>query len=127
MARNHDGFKHTSRQLTTCLRTDTTPVVPVRATESCKCQTSICLLSRNPLLPFRLWSASKIYPCMKYLFNKLVCISVCMPLSGDQNYFCLNCNAATGDISKHIITDCRHFFNVRESLKNLSSFQIFSA
>ena len=55
---------------------------------------------------------------MKYLFNKLVCISVCMPLSGDQNYFCFNCNAVTGDISKHIITDCRHFFNVRESFWN---------
>ena len=41
-----------------------------------------------------------------------------MPLSGDQSYFCLNCNAATGDISKHIITECRHFFYVRESFWN---------
>ena len=41
MARSHDRFKHTSRQLTTSLRTGTTQVVPVRATESCKCQTSI--------------------------------------------------------------------------------------
>ena len=47
------------------------------------------LVSRNPLLPFKLWSASKMYLCMKYLFHKLVCISVCMPLTGDQNYFCL--------------------------------------
>ena len=38
MARSHDGFTHTSRQFTTSLRTGTTRVVPMRATESCKCQ-----------------------------------------------------------------------------------------
>ena len=45
------------------------------------------LLSRNPLLPFKLWSASRIYPCLKYFFDELVCISVCVPLSGDRSYF----------------------------------------
>ena len=38
MARSHDGFTHTSRQFTTSLRTGTTQVVPMRGTESGKCQ-----------------------------------------------------------------------------------------
>ena len=38
MTRSPDGFTHTSRQFTTSLRTGTTWVVPMRATESCKCQ-----------------------------------------------------------------------------------------
>ena len=38
MARGHDRFTHTSRQFTTSLRTGTTRVVPMGATESCKCQ-----------------------------------------------------------------------------------------
>ena len=53
MARSHDRFTDTSRQLTTSLRTGTAPVVPVRATESCKCQTSITRRSVNTTRCFR--------------------------------------------------------------------------
>ena len=44
MLRSHDMFTHTSRQFTTSLRTGSTSVVPMRATESGKCQTSIMLV-----------------------------------------------------------------------------------
>ena len=38
---------HTSRKLTTILRTDTTPVVAMRATESRKCQPGFTTLADN--------------------------------------------------------------------------------
>ena len=41
MSRSHDRLTHFSRPFTTSLRTGATPVVPMRATESGKCQTSI--------------------------------------------------------------------------------------
>ena len=40
-SRSHDRLAHISRPFTTSLRTGATPVVPMRATESGKCQTSI--------------------------------------------------------------------------------------
>ena len=51
MAHSHDRFTHTSGQLTTSLRTETTPVVTVRASESCKCQTSISIFCRDYRAP----------------------------------------------------------------------------
>ena len=45
MSRSHDRLTHTIRQLKTSLRTGATPVVPMRATESGKCQTSIMPLA----------------------------------------------------------------------------------
>ena len=83
------------------------------------------LLSRNPLLPFKLWSASKMYPCMKYLFNKLVCISVCMALSGDQNYFCrlqCACHIRTNSVLNFMPRICRSTPNEAISCLNKFNF-----
>ena len=41
MLRSHNMFTHTSRQFMTSLRTGATSVMPMCATESGKCQTSI--------------------------------------------------------------------------------------
>ena len=52
MSRSHDRLTHTLRQFKTSLRTGATPVVPMRAAESGKCQTSIsvvCVYSKLPL------------------------------------------------------------------------------
>ena len=42
MSRSHDRLTYTLRQFKTSLRTGATPVVPMRATESGKCQTFFC-------------------------------------------------------------------------------------
>ena len=51
MSRSHDRLTHTLRQSKTSLRTVATPVVPMRATESGKCQTSMCQTSMKRIGP----------------------------------------------------------------------------
>ena len=50
MSRSHDRLTHTLRQFKTSLRTGATPVVPMRAAESGKCQTSIRLASHYTII-----------------------------------------------------------------------------
>ena len=77
MARSHDWFTHTSRQFTTSLRTGTTRVVPMRATESGKCQPCFTHTSRQftttlrtgttRVVPMRATESYKCQPCFTHL------------------------------------------------------------
>ena len=50
MSRSHDTLTHTLRMFKTSLRTGATPVVPMRAAESGKCQTSNMRRHRNRVM-----------------------------------------------------------------------------
>ena len=96
MSRSHDRLTHTIRQLKTSLRTGATPVVPMRATESGKCQTSI----RKGVNQMGCWTnglsnrwavgINGTYPMYRYMEGWLICLCPAETLfSEDKNNYCI--------------------------------------
>ena len=71
MSRSHDRLTHTIRQLKTSLRTGATPVVPMRATESGKCQTSISV--QGPVLQRILRQIVIVSPIFQHWVTPTIC------------------------------------------------------